>query len=440
MTIIFNRGLILAKIETTFDEDPVPVNTLDALLVAEPDYVPDITQLERDNVRTSFSNDAPISGRKIGSMTFSHEVRNNGNVDASVSPIIGRLLRACAMEEIEINLASECLINFDQSNGADAIAFACSTIPVAAYTMMRRIRVEFTTGGGSGVAVANITAKAISDQAEIRLADTDEVTVTDGQEILVHDVDGVQLFGITPTFETDDPATGDVYLFDIIPPGYSYIPESDNIPSLTLYMYFPDDSGESILHKMTGARGTFTMEANANDFARFNFTFTGSFVTVVDITTPTGTVFETQTPRQVEQAALSICEVDNSPYEIVNDLCASQYTIDIANEVTPRDCVNEPNSFQGSIITGRAPVLGFDPEAVLEAANPFWAQLENSTQLDFRAKIGVTKGNLVIFQAGNTVINNLGYTDRNSIRSYDVQGALAAVLGDGDDELRIHFA
>jgi hypothetical protein len=266
------------------------------------------------------------------------------------------------------------------------------------------------------------------------------VTLVDAQEILVHDTDGTQLFGITPTFGTDDAALGDVFLFDIIPPGYSYLPESDNIPSITLYMYFPDDTGISLLHKMTGSRGTFVMEANANDFARFNFTFTGSFVTVTDETTPVGTVFETQKPRQVEQAALSICESDAAPFEIVNNLCAAQYTIDIGNDVTPKDCINEPNSFQGSLITGRTPVLGFDPEAVLEAVNPFWAQLENSTSLDFRAKIGVTKGNIVIFQAGNTVFSDLGYTDRNSVRAYDVTGALAAVSGDGDDELRIHFA
>ena len=439
MTIIFNRGLLLAKIETTFDEDAVPVPSLDALLVAEPDFVPDITQLERDNVRTTFSNDAPISGRKIGSMTFVHEVRNNGNTDASVSPIIGRLLQACAMAETQIETAAECLVNFDQSNGSDSITFACSTIPTADHTMMRRIRVEITTTGGSGVAVAAITAKAISDNAEIRLADTDEITLTDAQEILVHDVDGTTLFGITPTFGTDDPTAGDIFLFDILPPGYSYLPQSDLLDSITLYMYFPDDSGQSLRHILTGARGTFTMEANANDFARFNFTFTGSFVTVTDQTTPVGSVFETQKPRQVEQAALSICE-DAAPFEIVNDLCAGQYTIDIGNEVVPRDCINEANSFKGALIVGRDPTVGFDPEAVLEATNPFWAQLEASTSLDFRAKIGVDKGNLVIFQGGNTVMNSLGYTDRNSIRSYDVQAALAAVLAAGDDELRIHFA
>lgn len=439
MTIIFERGLVLAKLEATFDTDPIPTNLLDAILVAEPDFVPDITQLQRDNVRTTFSNDAPVSGRKIGSMTFSHEVRNNGNTDASVSPILGRLLRACAMSETEVNLAAECLVNFDSSNASDSLTFACSTIPVDAYTMMRRIRVEITTGGQSGAVVAAITAKGISDAVEIRLADTDEITIVEAQEILVHDVDGTQLFGITPTFGTDEIEAGDIYLFDILPPGYSYLPESDNLASITLYMYLPDDSGESLLHKLTGGRGTFVMEANANDFARFNFTFTGTFVTVVDITTPSGTIFETQKPRQVEQAALSICE-NSAPFEIVNDLCASQYSIDIANEVVPRECINEPNSFQGSLIVGREPVVGFDPEAVLEAVNPFWAQLENSTQLDFRAKIGITKGNIVIFQGGNTVLSNLGYSNRNSIRSYDVAAALSAVSGDGDDELRIHFA
>lgn len=439
MTIIFNRGLVLAKIETTFDTDANPVAATDALLVAEPDFTPDITQLQRDNVRTSFSNDAPVTGRKLGQMTFSHEVRSNGNTDASVAPIVSRLLRACAMAETQRNLASECLINFDATNGSDSLTFACTTAPTSSMTMMRRIRVEITTSGGSGVAVAAITAKGISDNDEIRLADTDEITLTDGVEILVHDVNGVQLFGITPTFATDDPVAGDIFLFDMIPLGYSYTPISDNIESITLYMYFPDDSGQSLLHKLTGARGTFTMEANANDFARFNFTFTGSFVTVTDVTTPTGAVYETQKPRQVEQAALSIA-ADATPFEIVNDLCASQYTIDIANEVVPRECINEPDSYQGSLIVGREPVVGFDPEAVLEAQNPFWAQLEASTSLDFRAKIGIEKGNIVIFQGGNVVMSSIGYTDRNSIRSYDISAAMAAVSGDGDDELLIHFA
>ena len=63
---------------------------------------------------------------------------------------------------------------------------------------------------------------------------------------------------------------------------------SDNFASLTFYLYLPDDSGQSLLHKMTGSRGSFQMEATGGDYARFNFTFQGSFVAPIDVTTPSG--------------------------------------------------------------------------------------------------------------------------------------------------------
>jgi len=86
MTILFNKALLLAKIEATFDQDPNPDNVNDAFLVINPDFAPDITILERDNVRTSLSNDARAVGRKIGQITFQHEVRNNGDASGATSP------------------------------------------------------------------------------------------------------------------------------------------------------------------------------------------------------------------------------------------------------------------------------------------------------------------------------------------------------------------
>lgn len=435
MTILFDRGLVLAKIETTFDVDPTPDNTNDAFLVIEPDYTPDITSLTRDNVRTTMSNDAPITGRKIGSMTFRHEVRSNGNLIASVPPRLGVLLRACAMAETQ-NLTGV-LKNFNASAGSDSLTFTYSAN--ANLYMVRRIRAEITTGGQSGVAIINFIGAAVSDQDEIRLADTDEVTLVDGVPIPVHDVNGVELFTVTPTFGTDDPVTGDVFTFDAVPISYCYEPISDNHESITLYMYLPDSSGVSLLHKLTGGRGTYTMEAAANGFASFSFTFTGSFVTVVDIATPSGTVFETQKPRQVEQAAFSLDD-DTLP---IAPLCLSQFTIDIANDVQPRECINKANSYEGSIIVGRDPVMGGDPEAVLEATHPFWANLENAAKVDFRAKVGVAKGNSVIFHGPHSVYSGLGYSNRNSIRSYDLTAALAInedISADGDNELLICFA
>lgn len=433
MTILFNRGLVLAKIESVFDEDANPDATNDAFLVADPQFNPDITRLVRNNVRTSLSPDPHVIGRKIGVIQFQHEVRNNGNVDGTVAPRLGTLLRICGMEETQRLVGGISGLN---SSGAtsDALSFTIDNVQ-AAHVLLRRIRLLVTVGGPSGVATAQITSPGVSDVPEISLTDTDEVVLQDGVAITVHDTAGNPLFDLTPSFETDDPATGDVYTFDAAPIGYCYKPRSDGFESGTVYLYFPDDSGQSLLHRITGGRGTWTVEAVGGDFARFTFTITGSFQTVIDAATPASPVFETQKPRQVELAAMLL----EDSGDFTSTLCASQFTMDIANDVQPRECINEPNSYQGSLIVDREPVMGFDPEAVLEAVHPFWGNLEAGAELEWRAKIGADKGNVVSFGA-HIQYSDLGYQDRNSVRAYDVQAALSTRSGVGDDECEICFA
>jgi len=436
MTILFNKALLLAKIEATFDQDPNPDNVNDAFLVINPDFAPDITILERDNVRTSLSNDARAVGRKIGQITFQHEVRNNGDASGATSPRLGVLLRGCGMLETQIDTPAESVFAFS-SNAANVGVFNLTGTTAYVGTGQRKITLRITTGGGSGVAVGNFTSPAVSDLPLIDHTGTDEVTLTDAVEILLHDTTGAQIVGVTPDFLSDTPEAGDVYEFWIRPTGWLYTPRSENFESLTLYLYYPDDTGQSLLHKLTGARGTFDINAPGGNFGTFNFTFTGSYVAPADVATPSGSVFETQKPQQVEQAALT---VDDANFGEVVNLCAGSWTVDIANDVQPRECVNEPNSFQGSLIVGREPALGFDPEAVLEATHPFWANLAAGNQIEWHAKIGTTKGNVVDMLARNVQYTGIGYGNRNNIRTYEIEGALAAVTGDGDDELELLFA
>jgi len=51
-----------------------------------------------------------------------------------------------------------------------------------------------------------------------------------------------------------------------------FAPNSDSTESLTLYFW---QSGQ--LHKVTGARGTFTMSLSPGEIPVFNFTFTGLY-------------------------------------------------------------------------------------------------------------------------------------------------------------------
>lgn len=433
MTILFNRATLLAKTESVFDTDAAPTAADDAFLVEAPDPSADITVLRRNNVKEDLSPDPTVTGRKLAQITFQHEVRSNGNTDGTTEPRVGRLLKACGFTVEQVNTAAETLEQVDTDTGTGGeIQFVCTT----AYTgtVKRNVQVEITVGGDSTEATARFTSEAFSDLLALDTTGTDEVVLEDGTEILLYDTAGDLVVGVTPYFTSVWPELGDRYNFDLRPLGYYYTPISENFDSLTLKLYLPDDSGQSLLHTITGARGTFSVTANANDYARFTFTFTGSYVDVSDATTPTGVVYETQQPQQVEYADLTI--LDDNGY--LRTLCASSFGIDAQVDIQPRECINEPNSYQGALITGRQPQLTFDPEAVLEATHPFWANLSNATSVLWRARVGTTKGNVVGFEAPKIQYSDLTYGDRNNTRIYNVTANLSRVTG--NDELVIYFA
>lgn len=433
MTILFNRATLLAKTETTFDTDASPTAADDAFLVEAPDFTPDITVLRRNNVKEDLSPDPTVTGRKLAQITFQHEVRSNGNTDGTAEPRVGRLLKACGFTVEQVSAAADTLEQTDTDTGTGGdIQFVATT--AYAGTVKRNVQVEITVGGGSGDAQARFTSEAFSDLLALDTTGTDEVVLTDGQEVLLYDTGGNLVVGVTPYFTSVWPEVGDRYNFDLRPLGYYYTPISENFDSLTLKLYLPDDSGQSLLHTVTGARGTFSMNAQANDYARFTFTFTGSYNAVTDVTTPTGVVYETQQPQQVEYADLTI--LDDSGY--LRSLCAASFSIDAQVDIQPRECINEPDSYQGALITGRQPTLSFDPEAVLEATHPFWQYLSDATSVLWRARVGTTKGNVVGFEAQNIQYSDLAYADRNNTRVYNVTANLARVTG--NDEMVIYFA
>lgn len=432
MSFLFQRGLILAKLETVFDTDAAPTAALDAFLVMEPSFEPDITFLERANVRPSLSKDAPIAGRKLGKLSFKHEVRNNGNLNASVEPKLGRLLRACGLQMTQANLAAETLdsvVGTTGNSGGDTTTWTVTT----AYAQPSRRRITVVATSGGATARLSVTAPAEGDLPAIDTG-TADIIAADNVEFDVYDVEGNFVVGLTPNF-SGTVVTGDQWIFELRPTGYYYAPRSSQFESLTLYLYLPDDTGQSLLHRITGARGTVSVEATGGQFATFSFTFTGSYQSVQDVAYPADPVYETQKPHQVELANLKVVKDGDE----VSTLCAAMFTIDLGNTVQPRDCLNSANAYAGALIVDRKPVMGMDPETVLEATHPFWANMEQAVGVEFSARVGVNKGNTVLFYAGNVTTSGLSYKDRNSIRAYDFKGDLSAVSPTGDDELIIGF-
>jgi len=438
MTIQFTRGLLLAKTETTFNEAIALTPADDAFEVIAPDFVPDITSQRRAVVSNDISPFENLVTRKVGAMTFQLEIKSNGNTGATVAPRIGRLLKACGFSEEQINTASECVFRTvpGQANTGDLNFYGDSTT----YTggLYLKIKCTITTGGADGVATATFEVPAESTTGtgglnQIDMTDTDEVLLNDGVEITLHDTAGNPVVTITPDFQSNDPQTGDVYWVHVRPIGYLYKPTSDNIESVTLDIQYPDDSGQSIRHRLTGARGTVSVNATVGEFPTFDFEFTGTYNDQVDEATLSGS-FEDTDPAQVQYAALALAQ---RYVEKETNLCASQWSIDMANTIAIRDCINGANATEGAVITAREPTVSYDPEAVLASVEPIWSYLENGTNVEWWVRHGTVDGNIVLFHAPNHQITNIGYGDRNNIRTFQIDGALARLAG--NDELEILF-
>jgi hypothetical protein len=433
VTILFNRSLVLAKIEDTFRVDSAPTSADDSILVAEANFSADVTVLDRNNAKVSLSMDPGAAGRKIATVTFTHEMRASGATDglASGEPALGVLLRACGMSETLIPAGTGTIIDDEFTNINHTNDMPYTKTGAYTGTMPRVLQLEVVTPGATGTATVQVDAPAVGSQTAIDLA---PVIVSDsGAFTLTETSEGPCTITIT-TVGTR--IAGETFIINLTPPGFSYEPVSEGFESITLWVYF-----DGLIHKMAGARGTFTAEGEAANFGIFNFTFTGDYVDAIDGgALPTDSVYEVTIPPQIELANLVAAGGED---DVDFDLCAQSFSFDIANNVVARDCINADESLGGAIITSRAPTAQFNPEAELEATHPFWANLSSAAQVAVSVRVGSVPGNVITFWAPYAQYTTLAYANRNDIRAYDVTMRLATDITKaavGDDELRITFS
>lgn len=436
MTITFNRGLLLAKAETTFNVPATLDPALDAFEVINPTPAPDITSQLREVATSDLSPFESLITRRIGRINFGMEFKSNGVLPAgTTAPRLGRLLRACAFSETQMTTPAQQLFKtFAAVANSGTLTFSCATL--YALRIFLKLKVEIVTGGGTGVAVAAITAPTeatftTGGHAGVDMTDSNAVVLTNSTPVIVYDVDGNEVCRFTPSFSGGNPATGDVFWLYYQPAGYLYLPISDDIPSLTMSMLLPDDSGRSLRHTITGARGTFTINSQVGSFPTINFEFSGTMVETDDADNATGT-YENTLPAQVQFAALGIAAPDARKF---TEVCTNSWALTMANTVTPKDCMNSEGATRGSAIVGRAPTLSYDPEAILTDVEPFWNYLENGRAVEWYARHGYEAGNTIALFAPRSTITGISYADRNSIRVFNIDGSLARE--NGNDEIRL---
>lgn len=507
--ILSQRSLLLAKIETTNNVENVPSPTADAFLVMGADVKLNSNVLTRDFYRPSLSRLPGFVGRKLATLTFTHEIKGRGNVSAPSK--LGTLLRACGFAQTQIaNLTTNVLsaVQADGLNSGPAITWAKTTNASGGYG---RYKMKVVLGGasasakmmafgspadapdntifpedvldafvmgsgatttitinktdplapvltvgnpkigdvvslniygvrfkytiGSAVAATEATAiaalldpdprmAAVAATTNVNITITGGVTgaLTSGTTAVTL---GASLAQYTPTW-TGSLILGDSFYVDLLKPGYHYTPISNGFESMTMYMYY-----DGMLHRLTGCMGNVSFTGPAGQYATAQFTFTGQYISPDDAALPTNAIFETSIPVQVE---LAKCALGNSL-----NIRAQSFNIDMGVQIQTRDSVSHPDGYDGVRYTGREPKGGVNPEVSLESEEPMWRHMSVADILRFHARIGTVPGNIVEFDSNFVQLSNVGYTDRNTQRVYDLSMNFVTPNFSGDDELRIVF-
>lgn len=148
-------SMLLAKVELDNGVDSLPDATNDAFLVGEMDLQLDVTPIERNVMRPSFSPIPSQVGRKVVNVSFSHEIKGSGVL--GVRPKLGTLLRACGMRELLVTAGAanqiENPIRFGLVNGVP-VTFAKTAAPTSRYGSYL---VECVIGGASATAALRVS-------------------------------------------------------------------------------------------------------------------------------------------------------------------------------------------------------------------------------------------------------------------------------------------
>ena len=208
----------------------------------------------------------------------------------------------------------------------------------------------------------------------------------------------------------------------------TYTPASTGHKSVTFYVYdIQAATGNSRLHKITGARGTFNLITEAGQIARIEWTFQGLYTKPADVASPGAASYESTKPPIVESSTFTL----NS----VATLVAQALNIDIANEVSQREDINAAAGIKGFEIIGRKPNGSFNPEAVLLATYDFWGDWVAATERALELVVGSVAGNIITISAPKVTLDTISEGERNGIRTEDIPFKCA--MNTGDDEISI---
>jgi hypothetical protein len=205
-----------------------------------------------------------------------------------------------------------------------------------------------------------------------------------------------------------------------------YLPNSNisGNTSIAIYAYQHD-----ILHKILGARGTFSGVCVATEYTKITWEFTGIYAGPADQSIPAGTFATTIPPR-----FLSASFAFDAYAAVINS-----FNFDIGNAIAKRVDANSATGIKEWLITNREPRGSIDPEMVTVATKDLWGYWSASTQAAITATIGSATGNKCVIDAPKAVLDVPSYGDRENWLILNCPFSLHPTAA-GNDELKFTFS
>ena len=205
----------------------------------------------------------------------------------------------------------------------------------------------------------------------------------------------------------------------------AYDPTSTTADQESVTVWYYQDG---LLHKLTGCRGTFSVNIETGAIPMATFTLTGHSVAPIDAAIVTPTLDATE-PVTVKGNAFT---VGGFAAQI------SSLAFDAGVEVATPSSMSASDGF-GEVFVGKRDLNGsIDPEMELVADNDFYGELLAGTKLALASgTIGSVAGNKFAITMPAVYYRDASNGDRDGIRTYELP--IGAVESSGDDEMQIIF-
>ena len=385
MALLSRKRLILCKAEASYGVDITPAGT-DALLVRSLDVTPiEAEVVSRDLIRNYLGNSDQLLAQTRVSISFQVEMAGSGA--GATAPRFGSLLKACGMAE---TITAAAVTGSAVTGGSNTITLAAGASSVDDF--YNGMVISITSGTGNG---------------HIGL-------ITDY-------VGSSKIATVQASSATFVPAAASAYS---IAANVGYLPVSTGFSSATIYF-----NNDGVLHKITGARGTFTLTTGVGEIPTIDFQLTGIYNAPTDTAAPTTTYSDQATPVIFKAG-------NTSAFSILNyTACLQSLSFNVANETVYRELVGCTKEV---LITNRAPAGDCMIEAPTIAQKDFFTIANNDTTGTLTLLHGSTAGNRVTLLAPKVDITNPSYADQDGIQMLNIP-YVAIPTTAGNDEIKLTF-